>query len=192
MKYAKDIQKFLANDDFETTEAGVLIHGSILGRGRYVHSVNGGQDEQTDHNLLPAEGIKHILDVCLGATAKVTTWYLALIGGNVTPASNWTAATFAATASEIDNSAQGYSNTYRQAWVPGVATAGVIGNLAARATFNIVASTALSIYGAALMSSQTRGGTTGVLISASRFANTRVQSNGDTFELGYEVELTDS
>ena len=194
MKYAKDIKKFMFNGDFEQKDNGFLIHSSIMVRGKYTHSVNGGQDERVDYNLLPAEGIKHILDVCLGATAKTATWYLALFG-NATPAANWTAGgspTFATAASEIVSGTEGYSETYRQAWVPGVATAGVIGNLASRAEFTIVTASTLDIYGAALLSSQTKGGTSGVLVSASRFANKRTQSNGDTFELGYEVELTDS
>lgn len=192
MKYQKDLRRFIRDGDYEVTEGGILVHSAIMARGTYVHSVNGGQDEQRDHNLIPTQGIAHILAVIFGATAKITTWYLALQGGNVTPAAGWTAANYAANASEINNSLQGYTEATRQAFVPGAVSGGKIGNLASRAVFTIAASTPLSIYGAALLSSSTRGGTTGVLASASRFATTRVQNNGDTFECGYEIELTDS
>jgi hypothetical protein len=191
MKYQNDIKRFMESGDFTETDGGLLVHSAIMVRGKYTHSVNGGQEERVDYNLLPAEGIKHLLDVCLGATAKTATWYLSLFG-NATPAANWTAAGYPVSASEITSGTEGYSETHRQAWVPGVATAGVIGNLASRAEYTIVTASTLDIYGAALHSSQTKGGTAGVLVSASRFANKRTQSNGDTFELGYEVELTDS
>ena len=34
------------------------------------------------------------------------------------------------------------------------------------------------------------GGTTGALISASKYAATRVFQNGDTYDVGYRVSLT--
>lgn len=191
MKYANDIQKFIRDGDFEATEGGLLIHRGILAVGRYTHSVNG-EDVQVDHNLLPAEGIAYVLGAALGATAKITNFYLAVFSGNVNPASNWTAANFATNASEITSTTEGYSNATRPTWTPGSVTAGVIGNLASKATFNIVCTTSVNISGAALLSSNTRGGTSGTLVSASRFATVRQVYTGDAFELGYEVELQDS
>lgn len=191
MKHAKDIEKFIRNGDFEATEGGLLIHRGILARGRYTHSVNG-KDVQVDHNLIPAEGIAYILGTALGATSKITNFYLAVFSGNVNPAANWTAANFATNASEITSTTEGYSNATRPAWTPGSVTAGVIGNLSSKATFNILCTTSVNISGAALLSSNTRGGTTGTLVSASRFATVRQVYSGDAFELGYEVELQDS
>lgn len=191
MNHQKDIAQFVQNGDFELTPEGLLIHRSILARGRYTHSVNG-KDVQIDHNLIPTEGIAYILGSALGATAKITTWYLAVFSGAVNPAASWTAANFAANASEITSTTEGYSNVTRPTWTPGSVTAGVIGNLASKATFNIVCTTSVNISGAALLSSNTRGGTSGVLASASRFATVRQVYSGDAFELGYEVELQDS
>lgn len=191
MKYQKDIAKFIANGDYEPTENGVLIHRAIHASGRYIHSVNG-KDVRIDHNLIPAEGIDHILNVALGATAKINMWYLAVFSGNVNPAANWTAANFATQASEITSTTEGYSNVTRPVWTPGVAAAGVIGNLASRAAFNIVCTTSVNIAGAALLSSNVRGGTNGVLVSASRFSTVRQVYSGDAFELGYEVQLQDT
>ena len=36
----------------------------------------------------------------------------------------------------------------------------------------------------------TRGGTTGKLISASKYPSERVFQNGDTYEIGYRLSLT--
>lgn len=191
MKHQKDIAKFIQNGDFVETDAGLLIHGSILGRGRYVHSVNG-EDTRIDHNLIPAEGIAHVLNTIWGAEAKVATWYIALFSGNVTPASTWTAANFAANATEITSTTEGYSQATRPEFVDAPASAGVLGNLASRAVFSIVCTSTLNIYGAALLSSNVRGGTSGILSSASRYASVRTVANGDSYEVGYEVELTDS
>ena len=194
MKHEKDIARFIRNGDFELTEEGVLIHSAIMARhyGRYVHSVNGGQDVRIDHNLIPAEGIAHVLNTVWGAEAKQATWYVALFSGNVTPGANWTAANFAAAATEITSLTEGYSQATRPEFVDAAASGGVLGNLAARAVFSIVCTSALNIYGAALLSSSVRGGTSGILSSASRYASVRTVANGDSYEVGYEVELTDS
>lgn len=191
MKYGKDIAQFLKNDDYEATDEGLLIHRSIIARGRYVHSVNG-QDERVDHNLIPTAGILYILDCALGADAQISNWYLAPFSGNVNPAASWTAANFTANASEITSNTEGYSNITRPQWTPGAAAAGVIGNLDAKAQFNIICTTQINIAGAGLLSSNVKGGTTGTLVSAARFAQVRTVYTGDVFELGYEVELTDT
>lgn len=193
MKHAKDIARFIRNGDYQYTDGGILIHNAIMAHaGRYIHSVNGGQDLRIDTNLIPAEGIAHVLNTVWGAEAKVATWYVALFGGNVTPASTWTAANFTANATEITSTSEGYSESTRQEFVDAPASAGVLGNLAARATFTINCTSTLNVYGAALLSSNVRGGTTGILSSACRFAAVRTLSDGDSYELGYEVELTDS
>ena len=189
--HQKEIAQFIKNGDFEQTDEGLLIHRSILARGRYTHSVNG-QDVRVDYNLIPTEGIAYILDSSLGATAKISAWYLAAFSGNVSPAANWTAANFASQASEITSTTEGYSNATRPTWTPGASSAGVIGNLASKAVFTIVCTTSVNISGAGLLSSNVRGGTSGVLVSASRFNSVRQVYNGDAFELGYEVELQDS
>lgn len=191
MKHLKDLAKFVQSGDYEETPEGLLIHRGILAKGRYTHSVNG-QDLRIDPNLIPAEGIAYILGAAVGATAKISAWYLAVFSGNVSPASNWTAANFATQASEITSTTEGYSNATRPAWTAGSVTAGVIGNLASKAVFNIVCTTSVNISGAALLSSNVRGGTSGTLASASRFATVRQVYTGDAFELGYEVELQDS
>lgn len=192
-KHAREIAGFIKSGDFEETSEGLIIHSAIRGRGKYMHSVNGGKDERVDWNLLPAASILYILGAAFHPdVAKLTAWYLAPFSGAVSPAANWTAANFPANATEITSNTEGYSNATRPQWVPGAAAAGVIGNLSNRAVFNIVCTSTLNISGIGLLSDNVKGGVDGVLASASRYSAVRVVNNGDAFEVGYEVELTDS
>jgi len=191
MKHSADVRKFIEGGDFVATEGGLLIHGGIMARGRYYHTVNG-QDERIDENLIVAEGILYLLEAGLGTNTFDAAHYLALYVGNATPAANWTAANFTSNSTESTDDADGYSESVRQTWTSAAAAAGVIGNLASRATFTIATTTTVTVYGAGLLSSSVKGGTSGVLVSSSRFASARILNDTDTFELGYEVELTDS
>ena len=191
MRHSEEVRGFLESGDFVATDEGLLVHGGIMATGRYYHTVNG-QDERIDTNLIPAEGILYLLEAGLGTNTFDAAHYLALYVGNATPAANWTAANFTTNSTESTNDADGYSETVRQTWTPGAAASGIIGNLTSRATFTIATGTTVTVYGAGLLSSSVKGGTTGVLVSASRFTAARVLNDTDTFELGYEVELTDS
>ena len=191
MKHRSEIAKFIDRGDFQQTDEGLLIHGAIMAKGKYYHTVNGA-DLQVTSNLVVAEGILYVLNAALGGAAQTSNWFLAPYSGNATPASNWTAANFATNATEITSDTQGYSEANRQPWVSSAAADGKIGNLSSYAQFSIVSSSPLNIYGAGLLSSQTKGGTSGTLVSATRFEPARQVNNGDTFERGYEVELTDS
>ena len=190
-RHAKDIKRFIAKDDYELTEGGILVHGCILAKGEYFESVNG-QDERVHHNLIPTEGINLILDVALGSVAKPASFYLAPYAGTETPAAGWTAANYASTASEITSTTEGWAGASRPSWTPAAASAGAIDNLASKASFTIICTTSLSINGAGLLTNNTRGSTSGSLVSASRFGATRVVYNGDVWDCGYRVTLTDS
>lgn len=195
MRHIKDIIRFLRSGDSVETEEGLLIHGGLMARGRYYHTVNG-EDERIDTNLIPTEGILYLLEAGLGTNSFDSAHYLALYVGNATPLSTWTAANFATNATESTSGTDGYSESVRQTWTVGAAApsggGGAIDNLASRATFTIATPTTVTLYGAGLLSSSVKGGTAGVLVSATRFSATRVLNDTDTFELGYQVELTDS
>lgn len=199
-KHLKEIQKFLRIGDWQETAEGLIIHDCLRGRGMYVHTVNG-EDERVDYNLIPAEGIAHVLNTVFGAESKVPTWYLAPYSNNYTPLANLTAQNFHATAVEIQGAGsvsgsltEGYSETTREIWVDAPASAEKIGNLASRAQFTITTATTLAINGAGLFSTNVKVPSSGwgILASATKFSATRTLNNTDTFELGYEIELTDS
>lgn len=190
MKHIQELQKFVLAGDMKPSEGGILIHDAAMLRGTYRTWING-KDEQIDHNLLPTAGIAYLLGL-LGTTAKETAFYLAPFSGNVSPAANWTAANFTANATEITSLSEGFSNVTRPVWTPGAVAAGVIGNTATVASFNIVCATVVNIAGCGLLSASARGGTSGILLSASRYGSVRVVNDDDTFQVEYNVSLTDS
>ena len=55
-------------------------------------------------------------------------------------------------------------------------------------TFATAAS--LNVTGAALLTSPTKGGTTGTLVSASLYPAAYTFMNGNTFKVGYRLEMT--
>lgn len=188
-KHRREFASALRDKQYDVTDGGILFpKQQVFASGMYFHSVNG-QDERCDPNLLPDASILNMLNVVFGVTAKQSTWYLSMYANAVSPAANWTAANYAATAGEITSLTEGYTQATRPTWTPGVAAAGQIDNLSARSTFTIACTTSLTVNGAALHSDNTRGGTTGVLGSAARFGQARTLYNDDSFQLGYRVTL---
>ena len=180
----------LRAERFDLTPEGVYFpRQSVLVAGEYFDRVNGGAWQRTP-NLVVNEGMAHILNVALGATAKPAGYFLALFNGAATPQANWTAAGFAATAGEVVSMSEGYTSPTRPAWTPGVAATNSIDNMAAVATVTIAATSQITVTGAAMLTSSVRGGTTGVLVSATRYAADRTFQNGDTYDIGYRLSLT--
>jgi hypothetical protein len=188
-RHAPEFHAHLAAHRYECTDEGIYFpRAKALAIGEYVHDVNG-QDERTDHNLLPTEGLNHLLGVALSGVAPKTAWYLALFSGAYTPVAGVTAATFPSAATEITSATEGYSESTRRVWTPGTVATGQVDNVAVKAAFTIATATSLTIRGAALLSDSVKGATTGVLMSLSRFSADRVQYAGDVFNLGYRVRL---
>ena len=191
-RHAPEFMKALAANQYEQTEQGVFFPAAkVTARGLYIHDVNG-EDVREDPNLLTDEGLTHMLAVVLGATAKISQWYVALYSGAISPAAGWTAATFPATANEITSSTEGYSESTRRLFQPGAATAATIDNTSNKAAFTIVTAGSLNVQGAALLSANVKGSTSGVLVSATRFSTPRVLQNTDIYNVGYRVVLTSS
>lgn len=188
-KHARELLGHLMAGNFEQTGDGLYLpRMHAVARGAYIHDVNG-EDERIDHNLVTDQGLTYLLGAGLGADAKITAWYLALFGGAVNPAANWTAANFAANASEITSGTEGYAEATRPLYSPAAASGNAIDNVATKAAFTIVTAAQLNVTGAGLLSDNAKGSTNGKLASATRFASTRVLSNGDVFNLGYRVQL---
>ena len=58
--------------------------------------------------------------------------------------------------------------------------------------FSIVATSSVTFQGAGMLTNSARGGTSGVLINAIRFANPEVLNNGASWELGWTCTLSDA
>ena len=185
-----ELVQALRDEIYDVTNDGLYFpKQGIIAQGEYWHTVNG-QDLRIDKNLITAEGLTYILNVALGAVAKPAGYYMALYAGAVSPAANWTAASFAATAAEIVSLTEGFTEATRPEWTEAVATAGAIDNFATAARFTIATASSINVNGAALLTSNVRGGTSGVLVSASRYAATRTMYDGETYDLGYRVTLS--
>lgn len=180
----------IAVNDYTNNEDGSITTGQgITAKGEYYDRINGGEWTRTE-NLIPTEGLAHILNVALGTTPKPASYHLALFSAAAQPAANWTAASFASTASEIVSMTEGYSAATRPTWTPTNTSTNSIDNMAAVAKVTMKTASSLTVQGAAMLTSSSKGGTTGALISASKYASPRVFQDGDTYEIGYRISLT--
>ena len=165
-------------------------HIAIVGR----HTVHiDGELKGVYENLVPTEGLIYLLRSGVLGQSQITNWFVALFSGNVNPVANWTAANFAANASEIVSSTEGYSETTRAVWTPNTTspTAPSVSNSNSLATFSVVCTTNINISGSAILSSNIKGGTSGILLSAVRYPTPHTVNNGSTFQVGYTIDFQD-
>ena len=171
------------HQEFVKSEGGILMpdtklvvggvfRGEIFRDGKLI-------EEFEDHNLVVNEGLNHLLDVIFRGTTQVNPWYLGLFEGNYTPVATVTAATITSASTECT----AYASATRPEYVEAAAASQVTTNSANRASF--VFNATKTIYGAFLVSSSTKSGTSGVLMSAARFATSKNVENGDELLLTY-------
>jgi len=167
----------------EMTEGGLLVPSSKLQVGGVFHCqhIRKGEviDEWEQPNLVVNEGLDKLLNVMFNGATQIGTWYLGLFEGNYTPAATVTAATIASAATECT----AYDQSTRPEYVEAAATSQSITNSANRAAFTFNATK--SIYGAFLISNNTKGGTTGTLFSAARFSSSKSVVSSDELLLTY-------
>lgn len=139
--------------------------------------VDGRVEYSEDHNLIPIEGLNHMMGVTFKSVSAVATWYIALFEGNYTPTPDVTAATFAAAATECT----AYTPSARVEFVEGAVANGAVDNSASVAEFTFTSNKV--IYGGAMLSSSVKGGITGTLISVARFASPKTVETGAKLEV---------
>lgn len=185
---AQGLAREFRNSHYEVAESGVYFPKSRLYiGGHFTHSING-EPYSIDANLVVNEGLNYLLNAAFGGGAAVTQFFLAPFSGNVTPVATWTGATYAATATEF----VAYVNATRPQWVEANAASQVISNSAAQAEFVFSAGGPYNLYGMALLSSNVKGGTGGILIAATRFAAPRLnQLAGDRLAVEYTITAAD-
>lgn len=191
IKHSREFRRNVINHKYERTEAGILFPSmNAHMQGIYSSSVN---DEAwiDEHNIIPDEGLNHVLDVICANGTQIATWYMALYANAYTPTAALTAALFPSTAGEITSASEGYSEANRITWVPdAVDTVNTeIINEATPASFTIVTASSLAVNGAALLSVNVKGSTSGVIISAGRFPAQRNLSDTDTFNVKYKIDV---
>lgn len=192
-RFEKDFRDAVRREQYEYTPNGILLKSSAMLQGFYLEGIRGKPESFRLHkNLIPTEGINYILDIVFGAVAKPAAWYVAPFTGSSSPAAGWTAANFASNATENTSVTEGYSETTRQQVSFGTAGSGVINNYSSKAALTIVTASAVTFKGAGILTTNTRGGTSGKLGSAIAFSADRILNNADVWEVGYQVQLTDS
>jgi len=178
------IKRALDEGAFELTEDGILLPAlRLLARGEFCYSKRGEPEEFT-HNLVVTEGLNYILGSALRGVTAIPSWYIAIFSGDVTVAAGWTAANFTANATELT----AYSSATRPAWEPTAVSGGVISSYSAKAEF--VATSAITVRGAGLLSSSVKSGTTGTLVAASKFGTAKSLAEDEILDVGYQLTLT--
>lgn len=186
----KELLKEIDAERFDMTAEGIAFPRQDIGVfGEYFDRVNGGE-WSISPNRVPLQGLVQMLNVALGTTAKPAGFYMALFSGSATPGDDWTAANFAANANEIVSQTEGYTNATRPVWTPANTAIATIDNAAAIASVTFATTGTVTVTGAALLTNSTRGGTTGVLMSASKYPAARSFQAGDTYDVGYRFGLT--
>lgn len=124
------------------------------------------------HNLIPTEGLNHMLDVVLHGAEAIPTWYIALFEGNFTPTFDLTGANWVQSAQECS----AYQGSARLEFKETAASAGGMTNAASLSVFTMTADK--TVYGAALISQSAKGSQGGKLLSIARFPQPRVLTSG--------------
>lgn len=162
---------------------------TILGAGfKYTVSIkypDGKVEVSEDFNLMPQVAINHVASLIRGAGATpISNWYMGIFEANYVPVSSVTALDLPGVVGE--------SVAYTQAARPSFANSyngiGLIDNLSSRAVFTLTADK--TIYGAFIVSSATKAGNTGLLLSIARFDAPKIVPSGAELTVSAEISLT--
>ena len=136
------------------------------------------------HNAVTTAGMNYLLDTGIRNTAQVTAWYLSIID-NASFTAVAAADTMGSHTGWVEQSTN-YSEATRPQWSPAAASAGLLSNAAA-VVFTI-ATANFSAKGMFCTSVNTKGGTTGTLLSTAILTGTQALVVTDTWELTYQLE----
>jgi hypothetical protein len=143
-------------------------------------------DREKVHNLIPTEGLNHILNTVFKEGTQVATWYAGLFSNNYTPIAADTMATFPGSAGE----ATAYDGANRVEVIFGTVASGAVDNEDSLAEFT--ASSSVTIYGGFISSNNVKSSTTGTLISAAKFSSPKTLDDGDVLRIHAGFEITSS
>jgi hypothetical protein len=134
-----------------------------------------------DRNTVTYEGLNYALNVAFHGDTQESDWYVALFNDNHTVATGDTYATPGYT------EATAFSEGTRPAWTEATATALEITNSANKASFTFT--TAMTIYGASLVSDNTKGDTaaTATLFGGAKFAASKAVGATDILKVTIKV-----
>jgi len=167
------------NDADSILRAGTLYEFEQWRNGKLI-------DTWACHNIIPTQGLDHILAVVCNAGSQVTAWFVGIFEANYTPIAGDTAASFVASSTE----STAYAEAARPAWTESTPSGGSTTNSASKAEFTMNATK--TIYGAFLTSVSTKSATTGTLLSASKFGTAKIVDSGDILRVTASLTITSS
>ena len=144
-------------------------------------------DTWQEPNLVVDEGINYALDASFSGGTPITTWYVGVYKNNYTPIAGNVASTFAGAGIANEANAE-YDEATRPTWTEAGVSAKTVTNSASPAVFTF--NTTVTIYGAFLISNNTKGGLTGTLAAASKFASSRAMLAADVLNVTYTITGT--
>ena len=163
------------NDSQDLTVGGYFTY-ELIRDGKVI-------DTWKEKNIVVNQGLNYILDAALSGGTVNTTHYVGLFSNNYTPI----AATLVTNLTEVNAK---YNETARPTWSELGASSQTITNSVSPAAFTFNASE--TIYGAFLISNNTKGGTTGTLIAASKFSASRSVVAADVLNVSYTISASSS
>lgn len=190
MRHRGEFARAIANRHFEFSPAGILFprQKCFVGGVFETEHRRGGDlmGRDVSPNVVPTQGLNHLLDVIAAGAAQVNPWYIALFKGNVTPGATLTGATFDSVCTEATE----YDESTRQAYVEAAAADGVMANTDNRAVFTM--NGAITVYGGALLSASAKqdasAGTK--CLAASKFSASRAVVAADELAVKYTLTAT--
>lgn len=182
----RNLGRLFRNHRWERDDDGDILIGHARIGGVFECEAPDGLGAIRTRNLLTTEGCNYLLSVGIANGTQYSTFYVAPFSGNVAVADTLTAANFASTQTELTTQ---YSESTRVAFVESTPASKSTNNTASPAVVT-AATDSVSIWGAGLLSSSTKGGTTGVLLSAAKYASVRTLAlTGDTLGIKYTLTL---
>lgn len=188
-KCFSDWARLYRNRRWERNDDGDILVASVKLRGIYETWAPDGLGVVETPNLLTTEGCNYLLSAGIANGTRYTEFYVAPFSGNVTIADTWTAATFSSSGTELTTQ---YSEATRPAY-----TESVPSNKSTNNTSNPAVITAavdnVTVWGVGILSSSTKGGTTGVLLSVAKYSAARtLPSTSDTLGIKYTLTLANA
>jgi hypothetical protein len=160
---------------------------SVLGTGLlYTFTLthpDGTVERWEQHNLLPQAAVGHMAGLLSGTSSIIASWYLGLFEGNYVPTPDFTSGLLQSTAVECT----AFSQASRPVWNVTYDGISSLDNLASEATFTFTADK--TVRGAFVVSSATKGGTSGLVLSIARFDTDKIVSNGSVLSVGAGIIL---
>ena len=145
--------------------------------------------QETGENIIPYEGMNRILNSLAGNTTLPTTWYINLFKNNVTPSLSDTASSALGSAGTYGEctDADLDPQTNRIQITFGTASNGTISSTN---TIQFTALQNLTLYGGFVTNTQPKLDTTGVLLSAKKFASARSVIANDIIQVSVTYTMT--